>query len=271
MRVVSVDQMRALEAAAFAAGVSEEQLQLRAARAVAEIVARRAPPGEAVALVGPGNNGRDAYLAVRNLLPLGWQGGVYLTPHSAVAEEELRGFARAGGRLSWHSDSSGGLALEASLTHATVVLDGLLGIGARGAPRAPLSETIETLNELRAKSPKQFDVVSVDVPSGVDADTGLAPGPAVVADCTVVLGAVKQGLLTASAARHTGQFLFADIGLEDGPAGAPSLIIPESVRGYVPPAAPDAHKGSLGRLLVLAGSHPYVGAAALVCAAAVRA
>lgn len=270
MRVVSVDEMRALEAAAFQAGTTEAQLQLRAAHAVADAVAGLREPGEVVALVGPGNNGRDAFLAVRDLLRRGWQGGLFLSPRHAVAEAELRDVVQTGGRIVWYAEGDRGLSVEAALSHATVVLDGLLGIGARGAPRSPLAEVIEALNSQRSIHPERF-VVAIDSPSGVDADTGLVPGAAVVADATVVLGGAKRGLLTAPASSYTGHLLFADIGLPDGPADAPEMISASSLRGRLPRPKADAHKGTLGRLLVVAGSERYVGAAFLVCAAAVRA
>lgn len=270
MRIVSVDEMRALEAAAFRDGTTEAQLQLRAAHAVADAVARLRGPGEVVALVGPGNNGRDAFLAVRDLLGRGWQGGLFLSPRHTIADAELRDFVQAGGRVVWCAEKDCGLSVEAALVHATVALDGLLGIGAHGAPRSPLAEIIEALTSQRVTYPERL-VVAIDSPSGLDADAGLVPGAAVVADATVVLGGAKRGLLTPSASEYTGELFFEDIGLPDGPLDAPELISASSLRGVLPRPKADAHKGSLGRLLVVAGSERYLGAAFLVCSSAIRA
>src|SRR5581483_1970319 len=136
----------------------------------------------------------------------------------------------------------------------------------RGAPRSPLAEIIAALNDRRDASQR---VVSVDVPSGLDADVGSA-SLAVRADVTVVLGGMKRGLVAPSALDYVGELVPADIGVVDGPTTAPELITREAVSGLLPPRPRDAHKGSFGRLLVVAGSANYIGASYLTCAAAVR-
>lgn len=271
MRVVSVAEMRELERLTFAAGVSEAELQRRAGIAVAGAIAEICPsPGSVVALVGRGNNGRDAWIAAAELQSRGWPASLYLSPRHAIEEPELRAFREAGGELIEHPDAAAPPAVQAAQTGRSVVIDGLLGIGGSGAPRSPLAELIDALNAARARDPNMA-VVAVDAPSGVDADTGAAAGPAVQADATVVLGGAKRGLLTAQAARWTGRLVFADIGVVDGPPGAAEVLTAPTVRGLLPKPPPDAHKGSFGRLLVVAGSERYVGACSLVCAAAVRA
>jgi NAD(P)H-hydrate epimerase len=220
-------------------------------------------------LVGPGNNGRDAWIAAQSLLLRGWEATLYLTPRHAVTEAELSEFVEQGGRLVWHPEGSR-LGVASALAPVSVALDGLLGIGGKGAPRAPLAEVIEELNRCRAEA-SGLTVVSVDGPSGLDADQGVADGPAVLADATVVLGGAKRGLLLPDAARYTGQLIFAEIGIVSEPVDAPSVLDLPSVRGLLAPPPPDAHKGTFGRLLVIAGSERYVGAAYLTCAAAARA
>lgn len=271
MRIVSVEQMRALEQATFAAGTSEAELQARAGRAVALAVLELCPDGRSVAaLVGPGNNGRDAWIAATTLLERSWAAALYLTPRHAVTAAELRAFVDAGGSLIWHTDVDPDLAVRAAVSRCDVVIDGLLGIGSRGAPRPPLDAIIGALNACHAGAERPL-VVAVDTPSGLDADTGEAAGVAVRADATVVLGAAKRGLLRPEALAWTGALHFANIGIVDGPAEAAELIDLPSLRGRLPPRPPDAHKGTFGRLLVVAGSERFVGAAYLTCAAAVRA
>jgi len=270
MRLVSVDEMREIEAKTFASGTSGEELQARAGQAVAAFVARRSTsPGRVVALVGSGNNGRDAFIAARELRADGWDATLYLTPRHAVTEDELHAFVQIGGGVLWHPDGFTGVAMDTALQQATVVVDGLLGIGARGAPRPPLDEIIVELNRIRTERRELF-VVAVDAPSGVDADSGAA-SLAVVADATVVLGGMKKGLVAPEAFRYTGELVPADIGVMDGPQGAPEIVTAEFVGGLLPRPSSSAHKGSFGRLLVVAGSADYIGAAYLVCAAAVRA
>ena len=270
MRVVSVGQMRELERLTFAAGVSEDELQRRAGSAVADAVVRLGAHGmSAVALVGPGNNGRDAWIAAERLRAAGWDSALYLTPRHAVTDGELAAFTAEGGRLFGHAGADAGGVSEA-LEGAVVVVDGLLGIGGRGPLRPPLSHVAEAVNAAHHKNPELL-IVAVDAPSGVDADTGASEGVAIRADATVVLGGAKRGLLTPEALQYTGRLIFADIGIVDACPEAPKLLTRDSVRGTLSAPAPDAHKGTFGRLLVVAGSERYVGAAYLVCAAAVRA
>jgi ADP-dependent NAD(P)H-hydrate dehydratase / NAD(P)H-hydrate epimerase len=271
VRLVSVAEMRELEARTFASGVLESMLQARAGRTVADFIATRHPTGgTAVAFVGSGNNGRDAWIAVTELINTGlWTGALYVTPRHAVTGPELEAFMAAGGRVVWHSEAQVELAVRSVLVGATVAVDGLLGIGGRGAPRPPLDRIIAALNRERAERP-ELSVVSVDVPSGLDADSGAAEG-AVVADATVVLGGMKQGLLAPAALDFTGELVLGDIGVVEGPDAAPHMVTPGAVKGLLPRPRPSAHKGSNGRLLVVAGSARYIGAAFLVSAAAVRA
>jgi ADP-dependent NAD(P)H-hydrate dehydratase / NAD(P)H-hydrate epimerase len=270
MKVVNVAQMRELEAATFAAGTSEAELQERAGRAVTHEVLQLYPgTGAAVALVGPGNNGRDAWIAARGLLDAGWSAALYLIRRHSLRTRELQTFAEAGGRVIWHPDQDDNLDLDAALNDANVVIDGLLGIGTRGPLRAPLDAIVAALNAYRASHPSLL-VVAVDNPSGIDADSGDALGVAVRADATVVLGAAKQGLLTPRAVPLTGELLFADVGIARGRADGAELLDRASVRELLPERAADAHKGTFGRLLVVAGSERYVGAAYLASAAAVR-
>jgi len=269
MKVVTVSEMRAAEEATFEAGTPEDALQRRAATAVAHAIsAHTQKPGIATSLVGAGNNGRDACLALELLQARGWKAFAYLTPRHSILPGELARLAANGGAILPYADDQGE-GLRALLEHADVVIDGLLGIGARGAPRSPLDEIIRSLNDVRDK--RGVYVVAVDLPSGVDPETGEVAGDAVNADLTVVLGGAKRGLLTARAATRTGHLCFADIGIIGEPEHAAELVTRETVLGTLALPAPDSHKGSFGRLLVVAGSARYLGAAALVCAAAMRA
>lgn len=269
MKVISVAEMRDLERQTLASGTSEQELQDRAGSAVAEAVAARWPtPAVVLALVGTGRNGRDAWIAARRLRQFGWQAGLYLCPGHSITAAEKDEFTRAGGKAVDHSEGTS--ELDHALSDATVILDGLLGLGARGEPRQPLRGIIQALNEQR-RTERGTRVVAVDTPSGLDPDTGRARGIAVIADLTVVLGGAKQGLLSAAASSWTGELAFADIGLAPGPSEAAEVVTLTSLAGMLSRTPLGAHKGTLGRLLVLAGSARYAGAAYLVTAAAVRA
>lgn len=272
MDVVSIAQMRAAEAAAIAAGISEAELQANAGAAVAAHARRLVPDGPVVILAGVGNNGRDAWVTACELAPSRRAVRLYLLPRHAVTDTELATLEALGGQVLRHSGAQTLATLAQWLGEATLAVDGLLGIGARGMPRAPLSEVVALLNATRVARRGALQVLAVDVPSGVDADSGAAAGEGVQADATVVLGALKQGLLRFPAAALAGALLDGDIGLPVGAlADHPVRTLGEAdVLPEVPRRAPDGHKGTFGRVVVAAGSPDYFGAPYLAGAAALR-
>lgn len=266
MKIVSVAQMRALEAAAFASGVSEDALQQRAGHAVAEEVYRILPPGQrVVVLVGHGNNGRDGAVAAQWLLRHGVAVDLVLAPRHAVRPDELTRLQALGGAVLQGLDEGD---LDARLSGAGVALDGLAGIGAKGALREPLATVARRLNAARPR----LVVVALDLPSGVDADTGAVPGDAVWADVTVTLGGVKQGLLRFPGAERVGRLVARDIGIpEPAAADLPYAVLDEAtLRPLLPQRGLDSHKYRFGRALMVAGSDHFPGAAVLCSGGAAR-
>jgi len=275
LKLVSVEQMRALEAAAFAAGTDEAQLQQQAAHAVAEAVLTLpgpdtrplARPGARCAvLVGHGNNGRDGALAAAWLAQRGLLVDLILAPRHAVTEAELAQLAHVGAHVVGSDDA---VAIEGALTGATLALDALAGIGIHGALREPLAGLVRHLNAAHSHG---LRVVALDVPSGTDADTGAIPGDAVQADWTVTLGAVKQGLLRFPAAEHVGRLIGRRIGIPiEAEQSLPYRVIePPDLAALVPARALDAHKYRFGRVLVIAGSDHFLGAPVLCSGGALR-
>lgn len=270
-RLVSVGEMRALEAAAVRAGTAERELQERAGLAIADVAQRtRRRPGRVAALVGRGNNGRDAMVAARDLVSRGWRAHLWLAPNHTVEPHELAALADLG--VTWSDLPSGGAdpSLESSLASSELVLDGLLGVGARGPMRSPLREAAETLNGVSTAGLGPL-VLAVDVPSGIDADSGEVPGTAVRADVTVTLGAVKAGLLRFPAAELVGRLEIRGIGIPPEAMGAlPFRILTDDQRPATPARPLSAHKYDFGRVMVIGGSARYVGAPCLAAAAAAR-
>jgi ADP-dependent NAD(P)H-hydrate dehydratase / NAD(P)H-hydrate epimerase len=266
VKIVSVAQMRALEAAAFTAGESEAALQERAGHGVAQEVFRLAPAGErVVVLVGHGNNGRDGAVAADWLLRHGTSVDLVLAPRHALKPDELKRLQALGGGLVPCVD---GAEVKAALGGAGVAIDAIAGIGARGALREPLAMLTRQLNAAR----NALHVVALDLPSGVDADTGAVPGEAVWADTTVTLGGVKQGLLRFPAAEHVGRLIPRAIGIPDAAdADLPYSILDEAtLHSVLPERALDAHKYRFGRVLVVAGSDHFLGAPVLCSGGAAR-
>jgi NAD(P)H-hydrate epimerase len=271
VKIVSVAQMRSLEASAFAAGVSEAALQEQAGTAVAEEVGALLAPGESVVvLAGHGNNGRDGAIAARLLAQRGTRVEVFLGPRHAIRSDELDVLRALGVRVGAIDQRA---EMVSSLQRARIALDALVGIGATGALREPLGSCVHSLNAVSATRGAELQVVGLDIPSGIDADTGDVPGEAVWADHTVTLGAVKQGLLRFPAAERVGRLVVRDIGIPAAAAASlPYALLEErSLAKGVPPRPLDAHKYRFGRVLVVAGAPHFLGAPTLCAAAAARA
>ena len=278
--VVSVAEMRALEAAAVEAGTPERVLQERAGLAVADVVEEELRDAgierrnaRIVVLAGSGNNGRDAVVAGRRLAARGCQVDFWPGPRSPMSRQETRDLIAEGIGIHQFGEDLypwGSQALFAMVQGADCVIDGLLGVGSRGPMRPELASVATVLMSARQGSGHR--VVAVDVPSGIDADTGSVPGDVVLADVTVTFGAVKAGLLRFPAASYVGRLVPKRIGIPAGAADHLTVrILDETVVApLVPVRSLDAHKYKFGRVLVVAGSDRFVGAACLGSEAAAR-
>lgn len=279
-------EVRAAEEPLLARGVPlmEQAAFALATRVAAELAGRRGAVrgASAVALVGPGNNGGDALHAGAVLARRGVRVVALCTtdaPH-AGGLAALRG---AGGRAvrvaapGAAAPGPGGLPpvwlgdAVAEAYAADVVLDGLLGIGGRGAPRGEAGLLVGLLADLVADEAGPL-VVAVDVPSGTGVDDGALPGgPVLPADLTVTFGAAKPGLLLPPAARHAGRVAVVDLGLPLPAQPAVARLEPADVAALWPVPGPEDHKYRRGVLGVVAGTPAYPGAAVLTVSAAVRA
>ncbi len=252
--MISTERMAAVDRNAAALGVSRRQLMESAGNAVARAVRDLAEPGAEVAVVGGrGNNGGDAFVAARFLDGYDVAATLLGRRETITTESARRNWAalrRAEADAREVADSTG---LE--LGHPDVVVDGLLGTGISGAPREPERTAIEAVNDAGAAG---ATVVSVDVPSGVDADTGDAD-LAVDADRVVTFHDAKPGLADRDGV------VVADIGI---PPAAERFVGPGDLLGLDRPAS--SHKGDFGHVLVVGGG-PYAGAPALTGLAALRA
>ncbi|WP_405439088.1 NAD(P)H-hydrate dehydratase [Streptomyces avidinii] len=204
-----------------------------------------------VLLVGPGDNGGDALYAGARLARRG--AGVTAVPMDPerMHPGALAALRAAGGRLA-----------PSVPQQADLVLDGLLGIGGRGGLRPAAAALVERI-------PPGVPVVAVDLPSGVDADTGEVAGPAVTADVTVTFGAYKPGLLIDPGASRAGAVHLVDIGLEL-PAPEVEALQHADVAGLLPEPTASSDKYRRGVVGIVAGSAQYPGAAVLAVAGALR-
>src|SRR4051794_20066671 len=161
MDVLSVAEMRGAEAEAVARGTSEAELQERAGAAVAAHGLRLGPPGPVGVLVGIGNNGRDGWVAAPALVQAQRPVRLYPSPRHALDDAELAVLQAAGGVVCAHGGDDSLATLRRWLLDTALVVDALLGIGARGAPRPPLDQFIGELNRARVARP-ELRVIAID-------------------------------------------------------------------------------------------------------------
>jgi NAD(P)H-hydrate epimerase len=243
--ILSVAQMRQWEAATWATGQTELAVISRVGQVVAARARRLTRPGERILiLAGKGHNGDDARHAPAHLADRAIETMDVIDPVADL--DELRALLDQ---------------------RPALIIDGLFGIGLNRA----LSE--HWVRFLTAVNQSRRPVLSVDVPSGLDADTGETHGAAVRADITLTIAAPKRGLLRPSAWTFVGQLEVApEIGLAPCPcSGEWQWTLPEDFTGFPPARQVDAHKGSFGHLVIVAGSLGYHGAAVLAAGGAQRA
>jgi hydroxyethylthiazole kinase-like uncharacterized protein yjeF len=216
--------------------IPERALMENAARALALVTHRLFPHGRIAGVAGKGNNGGDVTIALNVLAAWG---------------REVQRIENPGD----------------DFRTAAVVLDGILGTGATGAPRAEAAAFINAINA------GGVPVIAADLPSGIDATTGVVHDPAIRAHATVTFGFPKFGLLRHPARAQCGRLICVEIGFPPLPPDEISagLITPDFARKRLPVRKPTAHKGDSGRLLMLVGSHGMAGAAIICAQAAVHA
>ncbi|MFB6081965.1 MAG: NAD(P)H-hydrate dehydratase [Halanaeroarchaeum sp.] len=250
--MISSDRMAAVDRNAAALGVAQAKLMESAGNAVGRAVAGLVAPDSSVAIVaGRGNNGGDGFAAARFLA--GYDVTVHLLGRPSgitteVAWENWEALQAAEIHTETVRDST---ALD--LGDPDAVVDAVLGTGVTGAPREPERTAIEAINATDATT------VAVDVPSGMDADTGEVADVAVAADRVVTFHDVKPGLVDRE------DVTVADIGI---PEAAERFVGPGDLRQIDRPG--ESHKGDFGRVMVVGGG-PYTGAPALAAQAALRA
>ncbi|MFE2295217.1 NAD(P)H-hydrate dehydratase [Streptomyces sp. NPDC059452] len=274
-RAYSVETVRAAEAALMKR-VPEGALMQRAAAGLAaacgDLLRRngRVYGARVLLLVGSGDNGGDALYAGARLARRGAGVRALLLAPDRAHAGGLAAFLAAGGRIADGPDEVGG-ALD-------LVVDGITGIGGRGGLREDAVALLRAVTrdggqaQSKGQGRDRTPVIAVDLPSGVEADSGEVHGEAVTADATVTFGTYKPGLLIDPAAEHAGALRLVDIGLGPELPEPPDLEALQSadVAALLPVPGAESDKYSRGVVGVVAGSERYPGAAVLAVAGALR-
>jgi len=268
--ILTCAAMKELEQRAFSEGLSADALMEDAGLQIARAVRQFFPgPGVCVAVFGKGNNGGDALVAARHLAAWGWD--VRLL--AAFPDAEWGPLPKAKFAAAARCRRAEIAELDSIVGESLVILDGLLGIGASGALREPLCAITRAINRKRAFG--NAVVFALDIPTGLNGDTGAADPACVVADHTLTIGFAKQGLVADTATNFVGRLSvlpLRDLSTRLDASRADAIVAtPEILRTLLPRRAADTHKGDCGRVGIIAGSRGYLGAAVLCAAACVRA
>ena len=265
--VLTAADQRAVDAAAVAAGVPSSELMESAGRAAADWILAHLDPANVLVIAGPGGNGGDGLVVARRLFEAGVGVGALLladpermNPTSREMLDRLPENVKVSRDL---------LVLDEGLASADCVVDALFGTGLSRPLAGVHQEAVDRVNVSKAR------IISLDLPSGLPSDTGELLGPSIRASITLAMAFLKPAHLKFPAARSCGNVAVLPVAY---PADVLQVIEPQArvcelagIAARLPDRSPTGHKGTFGRVLVLAGSRTMAGAAVLTCRAVVRA
>lgn len=273
MYLVNAQQMREMDRFAMEEiGIPGIVLMEAAGQAVVREVEERYAGAQVVVLAGHGNNGGDAFVVSRHLANMGYQVMTWFTGQ----EDRMGGDCSIAYRALAKSrypikklDNSNWDLLSYDLEHADLIIDGLLGTGIQGPLREPMGKMIQLINKQ-----KRGTILSIDIPSGVNADNGEVVGIAVEADVTVTFAYPKWGQYLFPGASYCGELLIRDISIPSWVGKelklSSYLLQEEQVSRNIPKRRRHSHKGSYGHVLIISGCESYIGAPGLAAMGAIR-
>ncbi len=274
MKIVTSQQMMEIDQKAAAAGIATEFLMENAGREVAREIRKFVDYIAAkniLIFAGPGNNGGDALVAARYLDEWGAKVSVYLLSDRSKQDKNLLLAKKQEIPLYFASKDQKGARLKNLLSSAEIVIDGILGTGRSRPIEGVFKEVLSMINQEKLKRPGMI-IVAVDLPTGLNADTGEVDHSCPHTDLTITLGLPKPGLYNFPGAERAGHVVIADIGIppELSKAIQTELITRDWARTALPLRPAYANKGTFGRVLAIVGSENYIGAAYLACMGAAR-
>ncbi len=291
MKIVNTEEMRHIETAADAGGLTFEQMMENAGRAVAEAIDAwlGAEATHVLVLVGPGNNGGDGLVAARHLVEMGATVNLYVWKRKTKGDKNWDLAQAQDIPVTLMREDEDLQQLRTSLLQADVVVDALLGTGVTRPIRGELKRLLDQARTVVLQRRQLVDgplvalaeglaeadppvVVALDVPSGLNSDSGVLDPVALPADMTVTLAAVKRGHVLFPGAGAVGKLVVADIGIPLDLYDDIKLEMagPGQIAGLLPARPAGAHKGTFGKALLVAGSVNYTGAAYLAAGSATR-
>lgn len=279
MKLVTVEQMRELERKAYTVGLDQQSLIQNAGKSVSDLTDFLLTDFQSsngsdekrniLVLIGHGNNGLDGMVAAENLAGIGHQVIAYIclpspnfTSFTSTAERK--------GVLVITADDDFSI-LRENLSRADFIIDAILGIGNNRKIEDPLSTILDLVrNEQRKQNPPI--ILAIDVPTGINAISGLVDTHHIYADITLSLGFPKFGQFLSPAGEYTGRLFNASIGIPSNLSETipTEISTADSIRPLLGARSKFSHKGTFGKALILAGSSQYIGAAYLACMGSLR-
>ena len=273
MKIVTAAQMREIDQECIRRGTPVSVLMESAGKAVAEETRDYLGDLEQqhiLCLIGAGNNGGDGLVAARYLHQWGAKVVAYLCSDRPAGDDNLKLLIEHGVGVTDVNTDKSLKRLDDLLDAATCVIDAVLGTGKMRALGGTFQKVLVKVNA--AKAERKLKIVAVDLPSGMDADTGAIDPACPAADLTVTLAFPKPGLFKFPGAEMAGKLVIADIGIPESMADSikMELLTPDWAAETLPKRPQNANKGTFGKALVCAGSVNYIGAAFLACSGALR-
>jgi ADP-dependent NAD(P)H-hydrate dehydratase / NAD(P)H-hydrate epimerase len=273
MKLVTVAQMISLEKEANTGGLGYDQIMRNAGSALAGVihdVYGTKQKKHIIGLIGSGNNGGDALIALRELCEKGWNVSAYLVKERdsddafVLSLEEINCIVIKAGEDPKYRK------LIELIENSDLILEGILGTGIK----LPLKKKVSSVLKVISKMDKKPYIVAVDCPSGVDCESGNVAEETLRADLTVCMAAVKEGLLKFPAFEFVGRIVSVDIGLPPSLSGFSQIqgVVVDHKMAYekLPDRPLNAHKGTFGKCLIVGGSVNYCGAVVLAAQSAYK-
>jgi len=274
VKIVTADQMHQIDQDSAKIGLPTDVLMENAGKAVAEEVRQilgDIDKQNILILIGPGNNGGDGLVTARHLHDWGAKVSLYLCSQRAQDDPNLELVQKRSVPCIEAAQDEKLDKLDELLSSADAVIDAIFGTGKRRPLHGIFPQVLDSVSGAKKKQPG-LRIIALDVPSGLNADTGAVDDTCVYADNTITLGFPKPGLFNFPGAERAGKITIADIGIPSYLAEQVTveLVTEEWAKSVLPKRPLGANKSTFGRVLVAAGSINYIGAAYLACSGAIR-